>query len=74
MKLSEYSKYDGLGLAGLVAASRQVSATELAETALAAVTAINPEVNAVVEIYPDRVETLDEKDAWHGAVSAGCLF
>jgi amidase len=59
MKLSEYAAYDALGLAELVA-KKQVSAAELAATAAAAIDAINPAINAVVETYPDRVGNLDE--------------
>ena len=60
MSLTEYAAYDALGLAGLVA-SKQVSPTELAQTAAAAIASINPAVNAVVEVYPDRIDGLDEK-------------
>ena len=60
MKLSEYANYDALGLAELVA-NKQVTPRELAETAAAAVSAINSTVNAVVETYPDRIDGLDEK-------------
>ena len=60
MKLSEYARYDALGLAELVA-SRRVSPKELAETAASAIAAVNPLVNAVVETYPDRIEGLDER-------------
>ena len=59
MNLSEYSKYDGLGLAELVA-KRQVSPRELAATALKAIEVANPVINAVVETYPDRIDGLDE--------------
>lgn len=60
MTLSEYASYDGLGLAELVARG-QVTPKELALTAEKAIAAINPEVNAVVEIYADRIGGLDEK-------------
>src|SRR5215471_9916400 len=60
MKLDEYASHDATGLAALVS-SKQVSAKELAETAAAAIEAVNPTVNAVVETYPDRIEGLDEK-------------
>jgi amidase len=59
MKLAEYASYDALGLAALVA-EKQVTAAELAATAAAAIAAINPAINAVVETYPDRIEALDE--------------
>src|SRR5438046_2868656 len=59
MKLPEYSAQDALGLAHLVA-TKQVSPRELAMTAAAAIDAINPTVNAIVETYPDRIAGLDE--------------
>ena len=65
MKLAEYAAHDALGLAALVA-SRQVSATELAATAVAAIAAINPAINAVVETYPDRIDKLDERTLGNG--------
>ncbi|MET0194953.1 MAG: amidase, partial [Hyphomicrobiaceae bacterium] len=65
MNLSEYSKYDGLGLAELVA-RRQVSPKELAATALKAIEVANPTVNAVVETYPDRIGDLDEATLGNG--------
>jgi amidase len=52
MNLGEYSQYDGLGLAELVR-SKQVSARELAETALRAIDAANPALNAIIEVYRD---------------------
>ena len=60
MKLDEYARHDGLGLAQLVA-SGQVSATELAQTAARAVAAVNGELGAVVETYADRIDALDER-------------
>ena len=65
MKLAEYASHDASGLAALVA-SRQVSPTELAATAAAAIAAINPAINAVVETYPDRIDTLDERSLGDG--------
>ncbi|MCS0599651.1 amidase [Streptomyces sp. LP11] len=50
MKLSEYVRYDGVGLAGLVARG-EVTAAELAATARRAADAVNPRVNAVVETW-----------------------
>ena len=52
MKLAEYAAYDALGLAGLVR-SRQVAPAELREAALRAIDALNRELNAIIEIYPD---------------------
>jgi len=65
MNINEYSKYDALGLAELVA-RREVSPKELAMTAANAIEAINPVINAVVETYPDRIEGLDEKTLGDG--------
>ena len=60
MNLVDYSRCDGLALAELVA-RRQVSPLELARAAAAAIDAVNPAVNAVVETYPDRIDGLDER-------------
>ena len=65
MKLAEYARYDALGLAKLVA-NRQVSPAELAAIASAAIAAINPAINAVVETYPDRIDKLDERTLGDG--------
>jgi amidase len=59
MNLAEYSAFDGLGLAGLVA-KREVTPRELAQTAAAAIEKANPVLGAVVETYPDRIADLDE--------------
>lgn len=47
MNFEEYRRYDGLGLAELVA-TQQVSAAELTELALARMDAVNPRLNAIV--------------------------
>ncbi|MGH6933609.1 MAG: amidase, partial [Dongiaceae bacterium] len=65
MNLGEYASYDGLGLAELVR-KKQVTPRELAATAAQAIEAINPRVNAVVELYDDRVIGLDEASLGHG--------
>src|SRR5882672_6397947 len=65
MNIDEYAKYDALGLAELVSRKR-VSPKELAETAARAMAAINPAINAVVETYPDRIDSLDEKTLGDG--------
>lgn len=59
MNLAEYANYDATGLAALVARG-EVTPAELARLAAAAIAAVNPAVNAVVETYPDRIDTLDE--------------
>jgi amidase len=65
MQLSEYARHDALGLAALVA-DGQVTPRELAATAARAIEAVNPLVNAVVETYPDRIESLDERSLGNG--------
>jgi amidase len=65
MNISEYARYDGLGLAELVA-KREVSPKELAGTAAKAIAAANPALNAVVETYRDRIEGLDEAALGNG--------
>ena len=65
MDLREYASLDGLGLAELVR-RKQVSPKELAAAAARAVEAVNPAVNAVVELYEDRIAGLDE-----GALGSG---
>lgn len=57
MNLTEYARFDGLGLAGLVRGG-EVSAGELAQTGLKAIATANPAINAVIETYenaPDQV-------------------
>ena len=60
MELAEYSGYDGVALADLVK-RRKVSPRGLAELAVEAVERVNPRINAVIEVFTDRVEGL--KDA-----------
>lgn len=65
MNLDEYARHDALGLAALVR-DKQVSPKELAQTAARAIDAVNGDVNAVVETYPDRIAGLDESSLGHG--------
>lgn len=65
MKLYEYAAQDATGLAALVVKG-EVTPRELAATAAVAISAINGEVNAVVETYPDRIEGLDESSLGTG--------
>ncbi len=55
MKLAEYAALDGMGLHHLIA-TRQVTAMEVAQAALAAIEAVNPKVNAVLDYWPEEVE------------------
>jgi len=59
MNLEEYSDYDGLGLAELVNEG-EVTPSELAGLALSGVERVNPELNAVIEVYRERIDDLDE--------------
>jgi amidase len=59
MNLTEYASHDALGLAALIA-RREVTPREVAATAMRAIEALNPAVNAVVETYPDRIGDLNE--------------
>ncbi|WP_447792614.1 amidase [Pseudomonas farris] len=54
MNLNEYTTYDGIGLAQLVATG-EVTSTELAELAIAAVQRVNPQINAVIEHWSPTV-------------------
>ncbi|MBV1694626.1 MAG: amidase [Hyphomicrobiales bacterium] len=65
MKLAEYASYDALGLAKLVA-RKEVSAKELTETAVKAIQSVNGEVGAVVELYGDRIEKVEDKKLGDG--------
>ncbi|MER8188051.1 amidase [Kitasatospora sp. NPDC094015] len=51
MELHEYTRYDAVGLADLVARG-EVGAAELATAAQEAIAAVNPRINAVVESWP----------------------
>jgi amidase len=59
MNLEEYSRHDGVALAGLVR-KREVSPKELANLFMEAVEKVNPQINAIIEVYEDRVEGLDD--------------
>jgi amidase len=59
MNLSEYANFDGLGLADLIR-KKEITAGELAELALSGVQEINSDINAVIEVYQERIEKADE--------------
>ncbi len=58
MNLGEYAHYDGTVLAGLVRRN-ETSPRELAELFIKAVKAVNPQINAVIEVYQDALEIAD---------------
>jgi amidase len=56
MKVAEYAMYDAVGLGALVA-RRDVSPGELADAALHACELVNPQINAVIEMWqPDPAD------------------
>lgn len=82
MRLDEYAAHDGLGLASLVRA-KEVSSAELVSLALEAARALDPNLNAVVQTYPDRIDAAPAagpftgvptmvKDLFHGEPGWEC--
>lgn len=65
MNHDEYCTYDATGLAELVSKG-EVSAKELAQLAASAVDKVNPELNGVIEMFADRVDSLDESSLANG--------
>jgi amidase len=65
MKLAEYASHDATGLAALVA-KREISPKELALTAASAIGKTAKTINAVVEVYEQRIDGLDDKTLGHG--------
>jgi amidase len=60
MKLSDYVQHDGLGLAQLIAA-KEVTSAEVAQAAGQAITALNPQINAVIEQWPADTPLLENQ-------------
>ena len=60
MKPGEYAAFDGLRLAELIA-KKETTPRELGACVLAGVAKLNPQLNAVVEMYDDAVEALGEE-------------
>ena len=68
MQLSEYTSYDATALAGLVAEGA-ITPAELVDVAQQACVAVNPQINAVVEVYDDpRIPTALDTDAMFAGV------
>lgn len=55
MKPQDYAALDGMGLAALIKAG-EVTAAEVSRAAAEAIARVNPAVNAVVEVYADRLD------------------
>jgi amidase len=72
MNLADYSSFDGVALAELVR-KREVTPKELAHSFVEAVEKVNPRINAVIEVYRDRIEGLDDH-AIHSSPFAGVPF
>lgn len=66
MRVDEYIAYDALGLAELIRAG-DVTAHEVGEVALAALGAVEAELNCTVEVYGSRVEALRDAPVPRGA-------
>ncbi|HSE73109.1 MAG TPA: amidase, partial [Dongiaceae bacterium] len=60
MKLREYAAFDGLGLADLIR-GREVTPRELGRCVMDAVAAVNPRINAVIELYEDAIAALGDR-------------
>ena len=60
MPIKDYAKYDGLGLAGLVA-KKKVKPSELVEEAIARAEALNPKLNFIVFRDYDRARAAAKK-------------
>jgi amidase len=66
MKLYEYSRYDGLGLAELVK-RKEVTPNELVALALTAIHQVNPKINAVIALLVNQADEICESDLPSGA-------
>ena len=62
MNLTEYIKYDGLGLAGLLKKG-EVTKEELASLAQEGLNKVNGDLNAVVEVFNQPYEEDSDEDA-----------
>lgn len=61
MNLADYSSLDGVALGELVR-KQEVTPKELVCSFVEAAWKVNPRINAVIEVYLDRVEGLDDDD------------
>ncbi len=59
MNLAEYSSCDGVALGNLIR-KQKVTSKELARLFVEAVEKVNPKINAIIEVYQDRVNALDD--------------
>jgi amidase len=66
MNVAEYSRHDGLGLAGLVR-NGDVTARELAEVALEAIDGLEPSIAALVDVFREDVQSIPQDFKPEGA-------
>lgn len=62
MTPAEYMAYDGLGIAALIR-HREISAEEVLECALDMVELLNPDINTIIETFPEPLAGTDNADA-----------
>ncbi|SEW39383.1 amidase [Chitinophaga arvensicola] len=60
MTITAYASYDAVGLAALIRQG-QVSRHEVAQAALQAIETLNPALNALAEVYPERGNTFSDQ-------------
>ena len=65
MNLAEYSSCDGVALANLVRRG-ETSPKELAALFMEAVEKVNPRINAIIEVYSDRVKGTGDQAVFTG--------
>lgn len=61
MRLDEYTKLDATALARCIRRG-EITATEAAELGVRAIERVNPDLNAVIEVFEDRVEMPNARD------------
>lgn len=66
MKLTEYISCDGLGLAELIR-NREISREEALKCAMDAAELLNPDINAIIELFPEPLAASEHAGApFHG--------
>ena len=66
MKLTEYISCDGLGIAELIR-NREINREEALKCAMDAAELLNPDINAIIELFPEPLAASDDAGApFHG--------
>jgi amidase len=65
MNLAEYASYDALGLADLVR-RKEIAPRELCRLTLQAIDKLNPQLNAVIETFPERLDAVPAPGSFAG--------